>query len=121
MLCLQVGSTSADLQPDERDPEVELVLSENDYTLKMFPYKFKAVSTPTGHSTAHHSICSAQAMPALQPVFELLAVTTVVHAAHLAHGARDSSRRGPVSADKGVVCCAVCCAVLSGVHGDPAW
>jgi len=38
-----VGSTSADLQPDEKDPEVELVLTENDYTLKMWPYKFKAV------------------------------------------------------------------------------
>lgn len=41
----QVASTSADYQPDERDPEVELVLTENDYTLKMWPYKFKAVST----------------------------------------------------------------------------
>jgi hypothetical protein len=47
---VQVGSTSADLQPDERDPEVELVLSENDYTLKMFPYKFKAVRPQPGHS-----------------------------------------------------------------------
>ena len=40
----QVGSTSADLQPDEKDPEVELVLTESDYTLKMWPHKFKAVS-----------------------------------------------------------------------------
>jgi hypothetical protein len=40
----QVGSTSADYQPDERDPEVELVLTESDYTLKMWPHKFKAVS-----------------------------------------------------------------------------
>jgi hypothetical protein len=40
---LQVASTSADFQPDERDPEVELVLTENDYTLKMWPHKFKAV------------------------------------------------------------------------------
>ena len=44
LLLLQVASTSADFQPDERDPEVELVLTENDYTLKMWPYKFKAVS-----------------------------------------------------------------------------
>jgi glucose-6-phosphate 1-epimerase len=44
-----VGSTSADLQPDEADPEVELVLTENDYTLKMWPYKFKAVYTVTLH------------------------------------------------------------------------
>jgi hypothetical protein len=41
--CHQVASTSADLQPDEKDPEVELVLTESDYTMKMFPYKFKAV------------------------------------------------------------------------------
>lgn len=51
-LCVcQVGSTSADFQPDERDPEVELVLTENDYTLKMWPYKFKAVRQST---TLHH-------------------------------------------------------------------
>ncbi|KAF8070973.1 putative glucose-6-phosphate 1-epimerase [Scenedesmus sp. PABB004] len=44
-----VASTSADLQPDERDPEVELVLTENDYTLAMWPHKFKAVYTVTLH------------------------------------------------------------------------
>ena len=38
-----VGSASADLQADERDPTIELVLTENDYTLKMWPHKFKAV------------------------------------------------------------------------------
>ncbi|KAF6256742.1 galactose mutarotase-like domain-containing protein [Scenedesmus sp. NREL 46B-D3] len=45
----EVASTSADLQPDERDPEVELVLSESDYTLSMWPHKFKAVYTVTLH------------------------------------------------------------------------
>ncbi|KAK9810265.1 hypothetical protein WJX72_007647 [[Myrmecia] bisecta] len=45
----EIGSTSADLQPDERDPEVELVLTENDYTRKMWPYKFKAVYTVSLH------------------------------------------------------------------------
>jgi glucose-6-phosphate 1-epimerase len=44
---VQVASTSADFQPDERDPEVELVLTESDYTLKMWPHKFKAVSCKT--------------------------------------------------------------------------
>lgn len=44
-----VASTSADLQPDERDPEVELVLTENDYTLNMWPHKFKVVYTITLH------------------------------------------------------------------------
>lgn len=43
LLVSQVASTSADYQPDERDPEVELVLTESDYTLKMWPHKFKAV------------------------------------------------------------------------------
>ena len=32
----EIGSTSADLQPDERDPEVELVLTDNDYTRGMW-------------------------------------------------------------------------------------
>lgn len=32
----QVASTSADQQPDERDPEVELVLEDNDYTRSMW-------------------------------------------------------------------------------------
>ena len=27
-----IASTSADLQPDERDPEVELILTDNDFT-----------------------------------------------------------------------------------------
>lgn len=40
-----IGSTSADVQPDERDPEVELVLTPNDYTTKMWPFKFRAVYT----------------------------------------------------------------------------
>ena len=50
-VCVQVASTSADYQPDERDPEVELVLTENDYTLKMWPYKFKAVRAMFHHSS----------------------------------------------------------------------
>jgi glucose-6-phosphate 1-epimerase len=48
LLPLQVASTSADLQADERDPEVELVLTESDYTLKMWPHKFKAVRRQLG-------------------------------------------------------------------------
>jgi len=44
-----IGSTSADVQPDERDPEVELVLTPNDYTTKMWPFKFRAVYTVTLH------------------------------------------------------------------------
>lgn len=44
-----IGSTSADFQPDERDPEVELVLTENDYTSKMWPHKFKAVYSVSLH------------------------------------------------------------------------
>lgn len=44
-----VGSTSADLQPDERDPSIELVLSPSEYSDAMFPYKFKVVYTVTLH------------------------------------------------------------------------
>ena len=32
----EIASTSADPQPDERDPEVELVLTDNDYTRKIW-------------------------------------------------------------------------------------
>lgn len=31
-----VSATSADLQPDERDPSVELTLTDNDYTRSMW-------------------------------------------------------------------------------------
>ena len=31
-----IGSTSADAQPDDRDPEVTLVLTDNEYTRKMW-------------------------------------------------------------------------------------
>eukprot|EP00891_Asterochloris_glomerata_P002420 jgi/Astpho2/2420/Aster-05671 len=44
-----VASTSADQQPDERDPEVELVLEDNEYTRGMWPHAFKAVYTVTLH------------------------------------------------------------------------
>ncbi|KAK9916481.1 hypothetical protein WJX75_003210 [Coccomyxa subellipsoidea] len=44
-----ISATSADLQPDERDPSVELTLTDNDYTRKMWPYAFKAVYTVTLH------------------------------------------------------------------------
>ena len=47
----EVGSTSADLQPDERDPCLELVLRPSEYSDKMFPYKFKLVYTITLHGT----------------------------------------------------------------------
>ncbi|EIE26552.1 apospory-associated protein C [Coccomyxa subellipsoidea C-169] len=44
-----ISATSADLQPDERDPTVELTLTDNDYTRKMWPHAFKAVYTVTLH------------------------------------------------------------------------
>ncbi len=31
-----ISASSADLQPDERDPSVELTLTDNDYTRKMW-------------------------------------------------------------------------------------
>ncbi|GAX79977.1 hypothetical protein CEUSTIGMA_g7416.t1 [Chlamydomonas eustigma] len=44
-----VATTAADPNPDEKDPRVELVLTENDYTLSMWPHKFKAVYTVCLH------------------------------------------------------------------------
>ncbi|DBB06452.1 TPA: hypothetical protein ACH3X1_012008 [Trebouxia sp. C0004] len=44
-----VSNTSADQQPDERDPEVELVLTDNEYTRSMWPHAFKAVYAVTLH------------------------------------------------------------------------
>lgn len=44
-----IASTSANPNPDLPDPTVELVLTESDYTLKMWPYKFKAVYTVALH------------------------------------------------------------------------
>ncbi|KAG2434053.1 hypothetical protein HXX76_007781 [Chlamydomonas incerta] len=44
-----VSTTSADPNPDEKDPSVEVVLTESDYTLKMWPHKFKAVYTVSLH------------------------------------------------------------------------
>lgn len=37
----EIASTSADPQPDDRDPEVTLVLTDSEYSRKMWPYKFK--------------------------------------------------------------------------------
>ncbi|KAG2501557.1 hypothetical protein HYH03_000064 [Edaphochlamys debaryana] len=44
-----VSATAADPNPDERDPTVEVVLTESDYTTKMWPHKFKAVYTVSLH------------------------------------------------------------------------
>lgn len=45
----EIGSTSADLQPDEPEPAVELVLTDNDYTRAMWcawtPPLFLPIST----------------------------------------------------------------------------
>lgn len=45
----EVADTSADPQPDDRDPEVQLVLSDNDYTRAMWPHHFKAVYSVALH------------------------------------------------------------------------
>ena len=41
----EIASTAADLQPDERDPEVELVLTDSDYTRKIWHAHQLAVSS----------------------------------------------------------------------------
>jgi glucose-6-phosphate 1-epimerase len=44
-----VASASADPNPDDRDPEVELVLTPNDYTRGMWPHDFKAAYSVSLH------------------------------------------------------------------------
>ncbi|KAK9805781.1 hypothetical protein WJX73_009431 [Symbiochloris irregularis] len=45
----EIASTSADLQPDERDPEVELVLTDSDFTRSIWPHPFKAAYSVSLH------------------------------------------------------------------------
>ena len=60
----EVASTSADLQPDERDASIEFVLQPSDYSTKMFPYKFKVVYTVTLHGTQLQTDYRCAAAPA---------------------------------------------------------
>jgi len=47
-----VAATSADPNPDDLDPSVEIVLTENEYTKKMWPHDFRASFTVTLHGEA---------------------------------------------------------------------
>ncbi len=47
-----ISATSADLQPDERDPTVELTLTDNDYTRKMW-----SASVPLCHRRSILCLC----------------------------------------------------------------
>ncbi|MEW5301481.1 MAG: hypothetical protein WDW36_004340 [Sanguina aurantia] len=44
-----IASTSADPNPDDKDPMVEITLTENEYTTKMWPFKFKVVYSVSLH------------------------------------------------------------------------
>ena len=44
-----VAAASADAQPDERDPEVQLVLEDSDYTRAMWPHAFKVAYSVALH------------------------------------------------------------------------
>eukprot|EP00192_Tetraselmis_astigmatica_P010625 CAMPEP_0117675732 /NCGR_PEP_ID=MMETSP0804-20121206/15772_1 /TAXON_ID=1074897 /ORGANISM="Tetraselmis astigmatica, Strain CCMP880" /LENGTH=353 /DNA_ID=CAMNT_0005484775 /DNA_START=124 /DNA_END=1185 /DNA_ORIENTATION=- len=48
-LTWEIASTSADLQPDEKDPEVELVLTDSEYTRGMWDFPFKMVYSISLH------------------------------------------------------------------------
>ncbi|MCJ1422140.1 hypothetical protein MMC29_000019 [Sticta canariensis] len=48
----RIASTSADPQPDDRDPEVEIVLTDNDFTRSMWPHAFKAAYSVSLHGEA---------------------------------------------------------------------
>lgn len=50
-----VGSSAADPNPDEREPSVELVLGDCDYTRAMFPYKFQVSYTISLHGEQLHT------------------------------------------------------------------
>jgi len=75
-----VASTSANPNPDDPEPSVELMLTENDYTLAMWPYKFKAVYSVTLHGEqlrTHLRIINTDDKPfeftaALHSYFEVL-------------------------------------------------
>ncbi|GFR48859.1 hypothetical protein Agub_g10813, partial [Astrephomene gubernaculifera] len=45
-----VSTTSADPNPDEKDPAVELVLRESEYTQRMWPFRFQAVYRVSLHN-----------------------------------------------------------------------
>eukprot|EP00887_Chlorella_sp_A99_P002215 scaffold21.g2215.t1 len=45
-----VASTSADPQPDDRDPEVTLLLTDNEYTRAMWPHSFKLAYSVSLHA-----------------------------------------------------------------------
>jgi galactose mutarotase-like enzyme len=51
----EISATSADLQPDERDPSVELVLTDNDYTRGMWWVLFHFHASALGEHNAHHA------------------------------------------------------------------
>lgn len=44
-----IASTSADLQPDERDPEVEFVLTDTPKTREIYPHSFKVAYSVSLH------------------------------------------------------------------------
>ncbi|KAL4856677.1 putative glucose-6-phosphate 1-epimerase [Chlorella vulgaris] len=44
-----IAATSADPQPDDQDPEVTLVLRDNDYTRKMWPHAFEVAYSVSLH------------------------------------------------------------------------
>eukprot|EP00898_Chlorokybus_atmophyticus_P005573 jgi/Chlat1/6016/Chrsp4S06197 len=43
----EIASTSADVNPDEPEPSIELTLTDNEYTRAMFDYSFRAVYSVT--------------------------------------------------------------------------
>lgn len=54
-----ISATSADLQPDERDPSVELVLTDNDYTRAMWwGSALLTLLLGSSETTPKHHLCS---------------------------------------------------------------
>ena len=51
----EVSSTSADPNPDNPDPEVQIVLTQNDYTKSMWPHNFVVAYTVRLHGEELHT------------------------------------------------------------------
>ena len=52
----EISNTNADLQPDERDPTVELVLTDNDYTRAMWSVTHSCTCCRTAGCETQHCL-----------------------------------------------------------------
>ncbi len=62
----EISTSSADLQPDDKDPSVELTITDNDYTRAMWYESFltlmSSLDTPSNTNSEQQSCCLAANM-----------------------------------------------------------